>query len=73
MVSRRAAVTSSVLYEHKRMIDEATSDLQEHLYDIFQDLQMLNEATEGPSNSKSDIKGIQEEKQSTEQCLLSGA
>ncbi|KAH8426376.1 uncharacterized protein LDX57_004114 [Aspergillus melleus] len=66
---RHAAVTSNVLDEFKRMIDEATSDLQDHLHEIYENLQLLNEASEGPLSSDLDSRVIEEEKQSTEQCL----
>lgn len=66
---RHAAVTSSVLDEYKRMIAEATSDLQDHLHEISENLQLLNEASEGPLSSDLDSQVIEEEKQSTEQCL----
>lgn len=51
------------------MIDEATSDLQDHLHEISENLQLLNEASEGPVSLELDSKVIEEEKQSTEQCL----
>ncbi|OOF95207.1 hypothetical protein ASPCADRAFT_406026 [Aspergillus carbonarius ITEM 5010] len=67
---RQATVASTVIDQYKTMIDEATSDLQEHLLEIEERLQSLNQQG-GPVQGYNslDLRDIREEKESTEQCL----
>jgi hypothetical protein len=68
---RTAVVTTKVLNEYKEMIDNTTSDLQEHLEDINKKLEAIQ--SQGQSSSPQDTaegKWIQEEKESTQQCLV---
>lgn len=68
--SRTAAVTVSVLKEYKEIIKNTTSDLEEHLQEIDRKLQALS--LQGARISSEDAverQQIQEEKDSTQQCL----
>ncbi|BCR98242.1 uncharacterized protein AKAW2_31561A [Aspergillus luchuensis] len=67
---RQATVASAVIDQYKTMIEEATSDLQEHLQNIEERLQSLDQ--HGGPVQRSDtfhLQDIREEKESTEQCL----
>jgi hypothetical protein len=68
--SRTVAVTSNVLKEYKELITNTTTDLEDHLKEIDAKLQALS--LKGSSVSDEDIaerERIQEEKDSTKQCL----
>jgi hypothetical protein len=67
---RTSAVTVSVLKEYKEMITNTTSDLKDHLQEIDKKLETL--ALQGASMSDEDAaerQQIQEERDSTQQCL----
>ncbi|GCB28293.1 hypothetical protein AAWM_11178 [Aspergillus awamori] len=67
---RQATVASAVIDQYKTMIEEATSDLQEHLQNIEERLQSPEQ--HGGPVQRSDtfhLQDIREEKESTEQCL----
>ncbi|GKZ51813.1 hypothetical protein AbraIFM66951_007339 [Aspergillus brasiliensis] len=67
---RQATVASAVVDQYKTMIEEATSDLQEHLLDIEERLQSLDQQGSPVQGSNTfDLRDIREEKESTEQCL----
>ena len=68
--SRTAAVTANVLKEYKEMIENTTSDLEDHLQEIDDKLQALT--SQGATISReeaADIQKIREERDSTQQCL----
>lgn len=68
--SRQAAVTANVLDDYKRMIEEATSDLQDHLQLINERMQSLIQNTASmPSIGPPEVEEIIEEKRSIQQCL----
>jgi len=68
--SRTAAVTADVLEEFKEMITNTTSDLEDHLLEIDNKLQILSTQGSRMSNEHSDDrKTIEEERDSTKQCL----
>jgi len=69
--SRTAAVTANVLKEYKDLITNTTSDLEEHLQEIENKLQSLSsQGARISENEKADLKEIQQEKDSTKQCLV---
>ncbi|KAB8225206.1 hypothetical protein BDV33DRAFT_164630 [Aspergillus novoparasiticus] len=65
---RQAVVTVNVLDEYKKMIAEATSDLQDHLQEINDRVKSIEE-TGHVQHSDIDLSIVREEKESTEQCL----
>ncbi|KAH8688862.1 hypothetical protein BGW36DRAFT_352992 [Talaromyces proteolyticus] len=67
---RQAAVTTEVLDNYKKMIDEATSDLQEHLQIIDERMQsLLEQGRPLQTRHASEVEEIIEEKESIGQCL----
>jgi hypothetical protein len=67
---RTAAVAVNVLKEYKQMITNTTSDLEEHLQKIDTELQTLYLQGTGISNEDTtERQRIQEERESTQQCL----
>jgi predicted nucleic acid-binding Zn-ribbon protein len=70
LYSRSVAVTAAVLKEYKDLITNTTTDLEDHLKEIDDKLQALS--SKGSSLSSEDIverERVQEEKDSTKQCL----
>ena len=68
--SRKATVTVDVLQQYKELIANTTSDLEEHLQEI--DKKLRNHNIQGPrttSENAAEQAQIQEERDSTEQCL----
>ncbi|KAF1809595.1 hypothetical protein P152DRAFT_403061 [Eremomyces bilateralis CBS 781.70] len=68
---RTSVVTVEVLQEYRQLIDDTVSDLRDHLQEINNKLESLT--SQGPSLSIEDsneVQRIQEEKESTQQCLL---
>ncbi|KAF9882869.1 hypothetical protein FE257_004926, partial [Aspergillus nanangensis] len=66
---RQAAVTAGVLDEYKQMVEEAKSDLREHLENIDERLQSLLQRGSAHGRDSIDLNDTMEEKESTEQCL----
>ncbi|GAA93271.1 reverse transcriptase [Aspergillus luchuensis IFO 4308] len=67
---RQATVASAVINQYKTMIEEATSNLQEHLQDIEETLQSLDQ--HGGPVQRSDtfnLRDTREERESIIQCL----
>jgi len=68
--SRTAAVTADVLAEYKELINDTTSDLEDHLQAIDRRLQDNSTRTPATSNKTVDeCDVIREERHSTQQCL----
>lgn len=68
--SRTAAVTANVLKEYKDMIDNATSDLEEHLREIDNKLHIISsQATRSFNEDVTERQQMQEERDSIQQCL----
>src|SRR5205809_63618 len=68
--SRTATVTADVLKEYQELIENTKSDLEDHLRDIDSKLTALSRsAATVPNVAASDREVIQEERQSTQQCL----
>jgi hypothetical protein len=68
--SRRTRVTEDLLQEYKLLIDNTTTDLQQHLEDISEKLDVLS-AQQPPTSAEDTIERqrMQEESESTKQCL----
>lgn len=67
---RTAAITVTVLNEYKEMISNATADLEDHLENIDNKLRSLStEGTETSLGDTAELREIQEERNSTQQCL----
>lgn len=64
------AITSQVLNDYNQLIDRTTCDLQEHLQKIDENLQLLcSEHTQTSDEEDPEQQRMQEEKESTRQCL----
>jgi hypothetical protein len=66
---RQAAVTTGVLDEYRRMVEETKSDLRDHLENIDEKLQLLHQRAAAHERDDCDLRDAKEEKESTEQCL----
>ena len=68
--SRAMAVTSQVLNDYHQLIGRTTCDLQEHLQKIDENLQLLcSERIQTSDEANPEQQRMQEEKESTQQCL----
>jgi chromosome segregation ATPase len=68
--SRTAAITSTVLKEYKELITNTTTDLQDHLKEIDAKLEVLSlQGSRISSEDAAERELVQEEKDSTKQCL----
>lgn len=67
---RSAAITINVLKEYKQLISNTTSDLEEHLENINHKLQTISsQGTEISNEDATERQQLQEERDSTQNCL----
>ncbi|KAF7590395.1 hypothetical protein BBP40_002896 [Aspergillus hancockii] len=66
---RQATVTADVLDEYEQLVEETKADLHDHLENIDERFQSLNQRAAANDGDASDLKDTTEEKESTEQCL----
>lgn len=69
-ISHTVSITAKALDEYKELVQNAQSDLQEHLQELNEKLDALSaRGTQTDGNISSERQRIEEEKESTTQCL----